>query len=143
MFGMFGASSLYQREVVEAYGRKWLVCLVLEQSSGELDALADRYALAVPCEGDEGRVDLPATASLIQFTPAHVKEARDRRAACVAADHPLVSAKRVSLDNAEERCACGERKSTRPLDAEERKDVHEGLFTTFAKIKQPGDKGTP
>lgn len=117
MFG--GASTMYQRTVVEAHGRKWLVCLALEDTTEEHDALADRFAMATPCD-DAGMVQLPGELQLIRFTPEHVAKMRVVRADCIAAGHPLGEEKRVSYENMGACCNCGAEKTRRPLTAEER-----------------------
>lgn len=130
MFGVLGLGSVstgYQRTIVEAHGKKWVLCLVLEATDDEHDQLADRFALAVPCNSD----DFPVPVQLIQFTPPDVKEKRERNTACKAAGHPLGDDElRVARDRLGKRCACGENTSSRAATTEEIRDweARKGFF---------------
>lgn len=116
MFGIGSASSRYQRQLVEAHDRKWLVCLVLDEEDHDDERF--RLALAVPCD-DQGSVAVPAQASLIRFTPADVQEKLDRRARCAEAGHPLGAEKWRNLGIFEQVCDCCEKLVTRVATAEE------------------------
>lgn len=87
MFGLGNASNRYQRCIVEAHDRHWLICLVLDKGEDEPPD-ADRFALAVPCD-KQGRATFPAHPQLIQFTPPEVIEEREKRARCESAGHSL------------------------------------------------------
>ena len=119
MFGsLFSASNLYQRTLVEAHNRHWIVCLVLDKDPKEPDD-ADRFALAVVCDA-EGRVELPATPELIKFTPLDVVETRKKQESCKAADHPLRDRWMMWGGKMERSCACGEKREKREPTAAER-----------------------
>jgi len=76
----FSTSGLCQRELVEAHGSHWLVCLMLDATTEERAAGDLRFALAVKCDA-EGRVTLPSEgAQLIRFVPAFIRQGREAQA---------------------------------------------------------------
>ena len=116
--GLFSASNMYQRSVVEAHGSHWLVCLVLDKGSAE-PVEADRFALAVPCD-DQGCVKLPASPQLIQFTPPGVIEQREKRARCEPAGHPLRDHWSMFGGKMARYCECRDKREERTPTPEER-----------------------
>jgi len=116
--GLFSASNMYQRSIVEAHDGHWLVCLVLDKGSDE-PAEADRFALAVPCD-DQGRVKLPASPQLIQFTPPGVIEKREKRARCESAGHLLCERWSMSGGKMVRHCECRDKREERTPAPEER-----------------------
>lgn len=116
--GLFSASSLYQRTLVEAHDRHWIVCLVLEKDEKE-PVDADRFALAVCCDA-EGRVELPATPQLIKFTPPEVIEKRKKQESCGAAEHPLRDRWSMFGGKMQRTCECGGKREEREPTAAER-----------------------
>lgn len=82
MFFSGAASGLCQRELVEAHGSHWLVCLMLDSTAAEHEAKSRlRFALAVKCDAD-GRVKLPSEgAQLIQFAPSFLVPLAEQLAA--------------------------------------------------------------
>lgn len=82
-----GFLSPCNRELTEAHGSHWIVCLVL-QPEGDESKEDLRYALAVKCDAS-GRVLLPSEgAQLIQFIPAELTVLRElhKRAAAAQAE---------------------------------------------------------
>ena len=119
MFGaLFSASNMYQRSVVEAHGSHWLVCLVLDKGVEE-PADADRFALAVLCD-DQGRVKLPASPQLIQFTPLEVIKKREKRVRCELAGHPMRDRESMFGGKMVRHCECRDKCEARTPIPEER-----------------------
>lgn len=123
LFGT-GVSTIYQRQVVEAHGGRWLICFVLDKKSAD-DPDDVRYALAVPFNDDDS-ADLPAVASLIKFTPPDVKARAERKARCTAAGHPLREKWTMWGGKMKRSCECFAKEESRDVTEADREPKKNG-----------------